>query len=89
MANKLVLGIDKAYHLAAGWIIALLTFSAILLIFGDSVSRLILRTSVLLTVTIVAIAKEVLWDKRLGKGTPDVWDALATILGGILLLIIF
>jgi len=33
-------------------------------------------------VAIVAIGKEVIWDKWLHRGEPDLYDALATIYGG-------
>ena len=35
---------------------------------------------------LVGIAKEVIWDKMLGKGTPDKWDAVVTGLPGLLAL---
>lgn len=40
----------------------------------------------LVAVIAIGIGKEVVWDKWLGRGTPEVADALATILGGVLLL---
>lgn len=40
----------------------------------------------LAAVVLIGIGKEVVWDKWLGRGTPEVADALATILGGALLL---
>lgn len=37
---------------------------------------------VFITVTVVAVGKEVVYDKWLHRGTPDLYDALATIYGG-------
>ena len=36
---------------------------------------------IFITVTAIAIIKEVIWDKQFG-GQPDLYDALATIWGG-------
>ena len=37
---------------------------------------------VFVTITAIAVGKEVAWDKWLHKGQPDLYDALATIYGG-------
>ena len=41
------------------------------------------KVIVFATVAIVAIGKEVIWDKWLHGGGPDLYDALATIYGGL------
>lgn len=40
----------------------------------------------LAAVVLIGVGKEVVWDWWLGRGTPEVADALATVLGGALLL---
>jgi len=34
-----------------------------------------------LIVALIGLAKEIIWDKILGKGTPEFWDFMATALG--------
>ena len=34
-----------------------------------------------LIVALIGLAKEVIWDKILGKGIPEFWDFMATCLG--------
>lgn len=61
---------DKKYHIAAGFLIATLIFTlfnSLALAFAASL--------------IIGIAKEI-YDKISGKGTVEVLDTLATILGG-------
>lgn len=63
--------IDKITHTLAGAAIA-----AALLPWGV--------IPALLAVIVAAVGKE-LWDAQ-GHGTPDVYDALATVIGGVLML---
>lgn len=58
---------DKAFHFLAGWAIAA-TFQSVPLIAAALVA-------------VAAIGKEI-WDKR-GHGTPELMDAVATLLGGV------
>ena len=62
--------IDKITHALAGAAIA-----AALLPLGV--------TPALLAIVIAAVGKE-LWDAQ-GHGTPDVYDALVTVIGGVLM----
>lgn len=70
---RLKLEIDKLYHFVAGVIIFVL--------FCFFVSPLIS----MIPVTIIALAKE-LYDWMSNKGTPDIWDFIFTILGGLTVL---
>lgn len=67
-------GIDKVYHLIAGFVIAL--------VFG-----LINPTLGIIAASLAGVGKEV-YDKYYKKSTPDPLDALATIVGGIIGLVI-
>lgn len=62
--------LDKITHALAGAVIA-----AALLPLGV--------TPALLAIVIAAVGKE-LWDAQ-GHGTPDVYDAMATVAGGVLM----
>lgn len=69
---------DKIKHIIAGVIIGLITALLIrlfwirdLMILGGVVAML------------VGIGKEVIWDKLLGKGTPEFADAFATTWAGL------
>lgn len=42
----------------------------------------------MLAVLLIGIAKEVIWDKMLGKGTPEVADVVFTAIGGASALIL-
>jgi uncharacterized protein involved in cysteine biosynthesis len=61
---------DKPKHLLAG--------IGISLVFGVQFSPLI----GLITAAIVGALKEIIWDRLLGKGTPEFLDFLATAFGG-------
>ena len=64
-------GIDKIYHLVAGFVIAL--------VFG------LINPFLGLVAGITAgLAKDIIWDLYLKKGTFEVLDILATIIGAIL-----
>lgn len=67
-------GIDKVYHLIAGFVIAL--------VFG-----LINPTLGIIAASLAGVGKEV-YDKYYKKSSPDPLDALATIVGGIIGLVI-
>lgn len=66
---------DKLLHLVAGIYIYLLAR----LIFPQDISYAI--------VIVVAILKEVVYDKALGKGSPEVLDVIYTIYGALSMLI--
>lgn len=72
---------DKLKHFIAGSVIALLT----LLFFAIFVHRpdygWNIGAAAILTV-VAAVGKELVWDKWLGKGTPELDDVLFTIYGG-------
>lgn len=61
---------DKINHFIVGQAVAL-----VLLLIGWEIS--------LMVVVLIAISKEA-WDSQ-GNGTVEVWDALATIFGGIVI----
>lgn len=65
---------DKVLHFCAGIGIAVL----MLAIGGTPLIGFIASV-------IVGVAKEVIWDKALGRGQLDWWDAAATAMGGALL----
>ncbi|MEM2002051.1 MAG: hypothetical protein QXT77_05355 [Candidatus Methanomethylicaceae archaeon] len=65
---------DKVNHFIAGQAVAL-----VLLLIGWEIS--------LMAVFLIAISKEA-WDSQ-GNGTVEVWDALATILGGVVIVGLF
>ena len=65
--------IDKKAHFLAGAAIA----STVALYAGLEVG--------LIACLVIGVGKEV-YDKASGKGTPDIWDAVATMLGSIVLL---
>ena len=65
---------DKLLHIIAGVVIYLVS------------GLLVSPVMSLIIVVLVAIGKE-LWDS-LGNGTPDKWDAIATIGGGVLCFIL-
>lgn len=67
---KLKLGIDKFYHFVAGVFIYL--FSVVFL--SNIIS--------MIPVVIIAALKE-MYDKKTKRGTPDFWDFLFTVLGGL------
>lgn len=67
-------GIDKVYHLIAGFVIAL--------VFG-----LINPTLGIIAASLAGVGKEV-YDKYYKKSSPDPLDALATIVGGVIGLVI-
>jgi hypothetical protein len=63
--------LDKQLHFLAGGFIAALAFP-----FGLVVAALLSSSA--------AIGKEI-WDYY-GNGTPDVWDAVATLIGAVVML---
>ena len=74
---------DKTKHLIAGFVINLLMFSytaLILLLFGAYGLGVCITFG--LSAAIIAGASKELLDK-LGSGTPDVWDFVATVMGGL------
>lgn len=66
---------DKLLHLLAGVYLFLLSR----LIFPQAVSIAI--------VIVVAVLKELLYDKMMGKGSPEVLDVIYTTYGGLSMLI--
>lgn len=69
---------DKLLHFIGGTVLATL-FSALLAQFFYVVNPI----GVLFLAFAIGCFKEVLWDHFLRKGTPDVWDAVATGLGAV------
>lgn len=41
----------------------------------------------MLSVILIGVGKELVYDKWLGRGTPEIEDAIITILGGVVILI--
>jgi hypothetical protein len=70
---------DKLCHLYAGAIIAWFT---IVVMFGFTDRIFIISVSGIIAATSAGIAKELIYDKLLRKGTPDHWDAIYTFFGG-------
>lgn len=71
---KLKLGVDKLYHFQAGILIYI--FSSIFL------------SAFIAMIPVIAIgAIKELYDLKSNKGTPDIWDFIFTVLGGLTLLI--
>jgi len=70
---------DKLKHFIACAAIAIITL-LILLLFGTSWNGYEKLLAVTVG-TLAAIAKEVVWDKWLGKGTPEFYDFVAGLLG--------
>ena len=62
-------GIDKIYHFVAGILIAF-TFT---LIFSPLIG--------LITASVSGVIKEVVYDLKMGKGTFEILDIFATVLG--------
>ena len=60
--------VDKAFHFIAGWAIVATLFP-------------FFPTFAIITVIAIAAWKE--WDDSHGHGTPDVWDFLVTVIGGV------
>lgn len=77
--TKLALGTDKRDHLLLGVLVAIGTWLAV----GWSAAFVIIAIAILCG---VAIGKEV-FDST-GFGTPDVWDAVFTIIGGLVMIVI-
>lgn len=73
---------DKIGHLRSGFLIALLVGATSFLLglpgplwFGFAAAA------------VAGVGKEIVWDWYLARGTPDIWDAAATIGGGAIVLI--
>ena len=69
MGRKVRLQLDKAHHFLAGYAIAM-TFIP----FGDGWA--------IFACVSIALAKELVWDWLLKRGTPELWDFTATVCGG-------
>lgn len=77
---------DKVDHFLVGHAIAaVLDPFGYMLAVHFGVPAFVGRIAVLICVSAVAIGKEKLWD-ALGHGTPEWNDAIATVIGGVLLL---
>lgn len=78
---------DKLKHLVLGSLITLVVAIAIIVIWNP-----ILHPEIVLISGIVGclagIGKELIWDKLLGKGTPEFADAYATIWASLLTAIV-
>jgi hypothetical protein len=76
VVTKLTIGEDKKLHFMAGILTVVIAF--------------LLGVPIFATVLIlcgVAVGKEVV--DYLGYGTPDIWDAIFTILGGVAILVLW
>jgi drug/metabolite transporter superfamily protein YnfA len=69
---------DKMQHLIGGMALAL---------YGAALTLLPWWAAGLALAAAGGIGKEV-WDKLTGRGTPEVMDAVATVLGGLVLIVI-
>lgn len=67
---------DKQKHLLAGLVLSILAGLLFCPLFG------------LLTAAVVGALKEIIWDWLLKKGTPEWWDFWATVVGGIVGLVV-
>ena len=63
---------DKQLHLLAGLALSILAGHFAYPMFG------------LLVAAAVGALKEIIWDWRWKRGTPEWWDSWATVLGGVL-----
>lgn len=63
---------DKKLHLLAGLALSILAGLFVYPMFG------------LLTAAVVGALKEIVWDWLLKKGTPEWWDFVATVAGGVI-----
>jgi hypothetical protein len=77
--TKLSLGTDKRDHLLLGVLVAIGAY----LLVGSGIAFVAVA---LLILCGVAIGKEV-FDST-GYGTPDIWDAVFTVIGGVVMIII-
>ncbi len=71
------LKIDKLLHFIAGTYIYMISAAYMQSWIG------------LLLVAIIGATKEIVWDKLLGKGTPEVADFIWTMIGGLFTFLIF
>jgi len=69
---------DKVKHIIAGFIIGVI--SAVLIHFWMEELMIL----AIIPVILAALGKELIWDKWLGKGTPESEDAWFTVWGGLL-----
>jgi len=76
---------DKQKHYVAGLLIAASTSGAMKLILKKDDKNYALKSFLagVGTSLVVGVGKEVVYDKMMGKGTPDYKDAVVTALGGI------
>ena len=63
---------DKLKHLLAGLAIAIMAGLFVYPLIG------------LATTAVIGVLKEIIWDWLLKKGTPELLDFVATVLGGVL-----
>jgi hypothetical protein len=68
-------------HFIAGAIISLLTLAVFAFFVHVPVYGWDAGVAAILVV-IIGLGKEVIWDKWLGKGTPDYYDFFSTVCGG-------
>lgn len=73
-------GIDKVYHLIAGFIIA----ENLTVVLNHFMSNYIACLIAFILTGIIGVLKEVWWDGVLGKGHVENNDSYATTLGGLI-----
>ncbi len=76
---------DKFLHLMTGF--AIMSVAAIANIMWPQ-NGLILEYG-LAVAWGIGIFKEIIWDSAMKKGTPEMWDAIATIVGSTIMYVIF
>lgn len=62
--------LDKIIHFLGGWAL-------------DATLSPFIGYDALFWVVVVGGGKELIWDKAMGRGTPDAYDFLATTAGGV------
>ena len=69
---------DKIKHMGASAIISMLVIGANIY-YGTQLDYL--AFTVLITLVAVSVGKEIIYDKMMGRGTPDIMDVLANTIG--------
>ena len=72
---------DKKLHFVVGFLIAVVGSFVAYILLGMKDNPMVLGSGIAI---LAGLAKELVWDKRMGKGTPSQMDFLFTVIGAIL-----
>jgi hypothetical protein len=72
---------DKKKHFVVGFLIALVGCFIAYFLLGMKENPMVLGSGIAI---LAGLAKELVWDKWMGKGTPSQMDFLFTLIGAIL-----